>query len=244
LIKWNDWILPTTPIPTPETGDYAGVVGLFEGACYETEDWYRPKLNCKMKSLYNEFCEVCREQLVRSEYGLLSPIDAYLPMTPTITLAPEDTVSLGVVPMVPSGHDLDVQWFVDGDTVPGAIASTFPVSTGHLGAGTHEVTVEVSDNTELVRTDPNGLLEDSHTWTVICESSCGDADDNDVVDIDDIVYVIDFIFSGGPEPVPYSAGDVDCSGAVDIDDAVYLVMYIFSGGFEPCDTDGDGLGDC
>jgi hypothetical protein len=73
---------------------------------------------------------------------------------------------------------------------------------------------------------------------------CGDADRSGGVDIDDAVYLIAYIFSGGPEPDPYAAGDVDCSGGVDIDDVVYLIAYIFSGGYDPCDPDDDGVPDC
>lgn len=63
---------------------------------------------------------------------------------------------------------------------------------------------------------------------------CGDADGSFAVDISDAVYLIAYIFSGGPLPNPVGAGDVDCSGAVDISDAVLLVGYIFSGGPAPC----------
>jgi hypothetical protein len=73
---------------------------------------------------------------------------------------------------------------------------------------------------------------------------CGDADASGGVDIDDVVYLIAFIFSGGPEPVPYDSGDANCSGGVDIDDVVWLIAYIFSGGNAPCDTDGDEVPDC
>ena len=73
---------------------------------------------------------------------------------------------------------------------------------------------------------------------------CGDADISGEVDIDDVVFIISYIFSGGSEPFPYEAGDTDCSGAVDIDDVVYLISYIFSGGYAPCDTDGDEVPDC
>jgi hypothetical protein len=64
------------------------------------------------------------------------------------------------------------------------------------------------------------------------------------VDIDDVVYLINYVFASGPEPVPYESGDVDCSGGVDIDDIVYLIGYIFSAGYPPCDIDGDGNLDC
>jgi hypothetical protein len=64
---------------------------------------------------------------------------------------------------------------------------------------------------------------------------CGDADASSGVDIDDVVYLIAYIFTGGPGPIPYEAADADCSGGVDIDDVVYLIAYIFSGGPPPCD---------
>jgi hypothetical protein len=62
----------------------------------------------------------------------------------------------------------------------------------------------------------------------------GDADNSSALDISDAVYLIAFIFSGGPAPVPdVLAGDADCSGSVDISDTVFLLAYIFSGGPQP-----------
>jgi hypothetical protein len=63
----------------------------------------------------------------------------------------------------------------------------------------------------------------------------GDCDGSGEVDIDDVVYLIAYIFSEGPPPDPLPVGDVDCSGDVDIDDVVYLIAYIFSEGPPPCD---------
>jgi hypothetical protein len=73
---------------------------------------------------------------------------------------------------------------------------------------------------------------------------CGDADASNGVDIDDVVYLIAYIFSSGPEPQPLQAWDADCSGDIDIDDVVYLITYIFSGGPAPCDINGDEVPDC
>ncbi len=57
------------------------------------------------------------------------------------------------------------------------------------------------------------------------------------VDIDDIVYLIEYVFAGGPAPIPaICCGDADGSGgdpAVDIDDIVYLINYVFNGGWPP-----------
>ncbi|MFH1891573.1 MAG: FG-GAP-like repeat-containing protein [Candidatus Zixiibacteriota bacterium] len=63
---------------------------------------------------------------------------------------------------------------------------------------------------------------------------CGDADRSGMIDIDDVVFLISYIFSGGPPPAPYDQGDADCSGSIDIDDVVYLINYIFAGGPSPC----------
>lgn len=67
-----------------------------------------------------------------------------------------------------------------------------------------------------------------------CIFRCGDADGSGSVDISDAVYLIAYIFQGGPTPNPVLAGDADCSQSVDISDAVYLISYIFGGGPAPC----------
>ncbi len=65
---------------------------------------------------------------------------------------------------------------------------------------------------------------------------CGDANASAQVDIDDVVFLIAYIFQGGPAPTPLEAGDANCSGGIDIDDVVYLIAYIFQGGPVPCAT--------
>jgi hypothetical protein len=64
LIKWRRLINSTTPIPTPETPAYEGVVGLFEGAWFQAVGWYRPKITCVMKDLGAAFCPVCSTEMV------------------------------------------------------------------------------------------------------------------------------------------------------------------------------------
>ena len=73
---------------------------------------------------------------------------------------------------------------------------------------------------------------------------CGDANADGTANITDAVYLISYIFSGGPAPNPLEAGDANCDGSANITDAVYLITYIFSGGPPPCDPDDDGEPDC
>lgn len=76
------------------------------------------------------------------------------------------------------------------------------------------------------------------------QAICGDCDGNGSIDIDDIVYLVNYIFTGGPEPSPLWIADTDCSGDSDIDDVIYLVGYVFLGGPMPCDPNNDGIPDC
>ena len=60
-----------------------------------------------------------------------------------------------------------------------------------------------------------------------------DSDVGDNIDISDLVYMVDYMFTGGPEPTCWTEANVDGIGAddeLDISDLVYLVDYMFTGG--------------
>jgi len=59
---------------------------------------------------------------------------------------------------------------------------------------------------------------------------CGDVNGSSTVDVGDVVYLINFIFRGGPPPNPMCKGDATGDGNVNIGDAVYMIAYIFRGG--------------
>jgi len=62
----------------------------------------------------------------------------------------------------------------------------------------------------------------------------GDANEDQVIDLGDVVYLINYLFKGGPPPVPcLEAGDANCDGFVDLGDVVSLVNYLFKGGPPP-----------
>jgi hypothetical protein len=68
---------------------------------------------------------------------------------------------------------------------------------------------------------------------VLTEWVCGDANNSGSVDIDDVMFIINYIFGGGPAP-NLIVGNVNCLDAVDIDDIMYIINYIFGGGPVPC----------
>jgi len=75
-----------------------------------------------------------------------------------------------------------------------------------------------------------------------------DYDPTDIIDISDLVYLVDYMFDHGPEPVCWEEANIDCSDAdppncidgqedIDISDLVYLIDYMFTGGPPPCRCD-------
>ncbi len=63
---------------------------------------------------------------------------------------------------------------------------------------------------------------------------CGDINASQSVNIADAIYLINYIFASGAEPLDGRNGDLDCSGRTNIADIVSLVNYIFAGGPQPC----------
>ena len=62
----------------------------------------------------------------------------------------------------------------------------------------------------------------------------GDANGDQVCNVSDAVYIINYVFKGGPAPTPEAAGDADCNTLINVSDAVYIINYVFKGGPEPC----------
>jgi hypothetical protein len=61
-------------------------------------------------------------------------------------------------------------------------------------------------------------------------------DTEDIIDISDLVYLVDYMFTSGSEPPCMTEANIDGIGAgngIDISDLVYLVDYMFSGGPAP-----------
>ncbi len=85
--------------------------------------------------------------------------------------------------------------------------------------------------------DGDGIGDACETQTE-CLGMRGNVDGiiGDQIDIADLVYLVSYMFNGGPPPPVFEEADVNADGALDIVDLVYLVTYMFSGGMapEPC----------
>lgn len=129
-IKWKRWIERSTKIPT-QSPKKPGVVGLFLGAHYSPDTWYRSCDACLMNYLGTPFGAVAAEQLPvrlyrggwqgpagkpRARLELIEPGSA-TPAASRVVVAPRSTKRLAVRVMGPQGANTRVVWTVDGKVV-------------------------------------------------------------------------------------------------------------------------------
>jgi hypothetical protein len=117
----------------------------------------------------------------------------------------------------------------DADTVHCTFTST------ELDTGLYNADIIISSNDP----DPgdNPITVDAELTVVESMYLCGDANNDDDVNLGDGVYIINFVFKGGPAPDPLCQADSNGDDDVNVGDAVYLINYVFKSGpapVEPC----------
>ena len=168
-------------------------------------------------------------------------------------LGPTGVTTLEVTFPIPEYNvfwtDMELVLDVVDVTAPGDLIITFP------GSGKQDTTLYIAE--AGVYTVPLGAIPDDslHTitfdasgtdfavdaWGVVSiySASCcvlrGDIDHNGAgPDIADLVFLVNYMFNGGPVPPCIEEADVNGDGAgPDIADLVYLVNYMFNGGPAP-----------
>lgn len=85
----------------------------------------------------------------------------------------------------------------------------------------------------FIAKDPSLLSTSALVYFHISTSKRGDSDGSGIYTTNDIVYLIEYIFRGGPAPAPLSAGDADMNGAIEVSDIVYMINFLFKGGPRP-----------
>lgn len=171
-IKWNQWIDPTTSVPTPLEG-FGSVIGLFQGAHYHSSGWYRPKANCKMRTLDVPFCAVCAETLVLGIHQRIPQPSALSPPAtdPVIVSIFEDQgFRLDVMPAV--HESVSVVWKLNGVTLANPPEpAELRLTGGSLPLATNDLSASLLLSTPLVRNDPLQLLQPHIRWTVVKDAS-------------------------------------------------------------------------
>lgn len=61
----------------------------------------------------------------------------------------------------------------------------------------------------------------------------GDANGDQIVDVADVVYLLNYLYKNGSAPNPMAAGDPNADCLVDVADVVYLLNYLYKNGPAP-----------
>jgi hypothetical protein len=94
------------------------------------------------------------------------------------------------------------------------------------------------DHPNPTQTDADGDgLGDACECIAILIPRTGDVDSTGSITSSDIIYLVNYVFKGGPTPRPCeAAGDTNCDAAVTSADIVRLVNYVFKSAIPPCDV--------
>lgn len=88
----------------------------------------------------------------------------------------------------------------------------------------------------------NNMVDNANTFItdqgiecplLTCCDHAGDANNDNSINIGDAVYVINYVFKGGPAPPCLQEGDSNGDGSINIGDAVYVINFVFKGGPAP-----------
>ena len=160
-VKWDVWVTPGTPFPTPETPQYANAVGAFEGAAYQQFGMFRPKQDCRMRTLGVAFCPICKEAHILKLFRDLRLLDGVNP-----PLGPVDVPALGsqtfaVAPVNLGG--LSFQWSLDGVSLANATNAFVNIFGNQITRSNAELRVEVTHTTPLVRAE---TIAQTNYWSL------------------------------------------------------------------------------
>jgi len=150
-------------------------------------------------------------------FGEIEPITQYTHAYSTFTADPDN-------------DDIYYKWEVD------AVEGTWdgPYTSGETAKLYQQWTVAGPHTLRVMAKD---TYDQETGWSAVLDVTvyeCGNVDAEGVVDIDDIVFLIEYVFQSGEAPYPVELGNADCEGVTDIDDIVYLIAYVFQGGPLPC----------
>lgn len=182
--KWYRWMGFNLP------GVFDGPTGTYEGGNYSQFGVYRPSNNSMMRSLGRRFNAPSAEELIKEFYREVRPIEDATPAATELT----ETDSIFCVPVQPIGHDLTIDWTVDGQPIPAAAnQTTLDLATLGLDSSEHIIAAIVIDPTEFVR-DPairDGYLTQTMEWIVNRCDSPADLNEDGQLTFVDIAGFID-----------------------------------------------------
>jgi hypothetical protein len=169
---------------------------------------------------------------------------AFSPVDFIITDPKGDSVGLGFSTIPGAWYDTTQDYNHDGDnddiaTLPNRLVGDYMIRVfpEPLQKGTYSLGIRIDGGAmDMLTTffrcpEPTGV--DTFYYQAPWYLS-GDVNSDWNVNVGDVVYLINYLYRHGLDPVPtLQAGDVTCNGVVDVGDVVYLINYLFRNGPTP-----------
>lgn len=156
-IPWRNWIDPSTPLPTPYTGEYENTIGAFEGALTNYFGCHRPTAKgCYMgaggfgEGYGQDLCSPCAQRTVCFLYRYVNVIENPMPADPNMEVIGAETVTFSADVLAPTPNTQKYQWFLNGKLIA---ANTTTVDVTFGNCPDYELKLAVTDTTDLVRYD-------------------------------------------------------------------------------------------
>jgi hypothetical protein len=109
----------------------------------------------------------------------------------------------------------------------------YPESGSSAGYISNLIGIDLQDDGDI---DFLGGPDHNEVMTIFNDSypfTCGDPNNDGQSNVGDVVFIISYVFKGGPAPEYNESGDVNFDGQANVGDAVYLINTIFKNGPPP-----------
>ncbi|MGB8657912.1 MAG: SBBP repeat-containing protein [Candidatus Zixiibacteriota bacterium] len=188
-----------------------------------------------------------------SDYGTIKYTQYYLtdtlrvfvfsPVDLIVTDPQADSIGIGFNTIPGATYDTTQDYNHDGDkddivTLPNRLVGTYQIRVVAEpgGKGTYDLGIRIDGGSAAMLamnlTCPGPGEADTFHY-IAPQFMSGDANGDWIVDVEDVIYLVNYLFKGRPAPNPLERGDATCDGIVDSGDVAFLINYLFKRGSAP-----------
>ncbi|MCK4427994.1 MAG: SBBP repeat-containing protein, partial [candidate division Zixibacteria bacterium] len=113
----------------------------------------------------------------------------------------------------------------DSTTIDSNLVASEYIKT--LDYGTYYWKVKAKDNWGAER------WSNQIRYFMVTGIHAGDFNKDGSIDIADVVFLVNYLYTSGPAPEPLELGDVNCDDGVNIGDVIFLINFLFNNGPPP-----------
>ncbi len=163
---------------------------------------------------------------------------AYSPVDLIVTDPSGDSIGIDFNTILDATYDTTNDQ--DKVTIPNPLLGEYLIKVKRepdADTGHYSITIKLDGNEDkpLAQNFPIPPPGEVNTFTYpVIEYLRGDANMDKKTTVSDVIFLINYLFKGGPPPDPVYLGDVNCDDKTTVSDVVYLINYLFKGGPAPC----------